>query len=169
MKKLIGAILFMCFTILLVGCGKKEKYNAKIYGNKDEIIPLSFLYDNPVKEANYIRETEDGKYESYTVDDAPESRTFIITEETTLNSIVKENSLTVDFDKKMVLLYLYCNYYPSRQLYIKKIKCDNKTINISFTYEQKKYKDNNGPTPLYALVVLDKLDVETCNFTLITY
>ena len=165
MKKIIIFVLFLFVMIVLSGC--KNKYNAKIYGNKDGIIPESFLINNPVKEAHYIRETEDGKYESYTVDDAPEDRTFIITEETTLNSIVKENSLTIDFDKKMVLLYLYCYYYPSRQLYIKKIMRDNKTINISFTYEHKHYKDNNGPTPLYALVVLDKLDVETCNFTLI--
>ena len=167
MKKIILGVLFLFLTIALSGC--KNKYNAKIYGKRDQIISDKFLDNNHVYRAGYYKTNEDGKIVHYYEEDEsmPLDRTFIVNDQTTLDTMINENKLTVDFNTQTVLVYLYFSYYI-RELNIKKIsyKKDSKTIKISFNTKHKAgYKDNAGPQASYAVVVLDKLDITTCNFS----
>lgn len=167
MKKLISAFIIFVFVSILGGCS--NKYNAKIYGKRDQIISDKFLDENHVYKAGYYRINDDGEKEHYYEDDetTPIDRTFIVNDKTTLNSMINEGKLTIDFDKQTVLVYLYFSYHI-RELNIQKINYekDSKSINIKFNTKHKAgYKDNAGPQASYAVVVLDKLDISTCAFS----
>ncbi len=166
MKKIIGVVLFLCLAVLLVGCGnKKIPYNAKIYDWNDMVIDDEVLLNNKVKNADYIVRNEDGTIDVVTDENAPIDRTVIIEDETTFKSYIRENYLTVDFTKQTVLVYFYLTYYEGRDLYISKIDYKNGNVKVDFYDKYTGKKDNSGPCPGYAVIVLDKLELKDCTFT----
>lgn len=165
MKKIIGVVLFLCLAVFLVGCGKKElPYNPTIYAPNDMVITDEVLFNNKVKEAHYSVRNDDGTYSSVTDDQAPVDRTFVIEDQTTFETYIDKDKLTVDFSKQTVLVYMYLTYYHGRDLHISKIDYKNGNIKVDFYDKYKGLKDNSGPTPGYAVVVLDKLDIKKCEF-----
>ena len=114
MKKLISAFIIFIFITILGGCSNKyNEYNAKIYGKRDQIISDKFLDENHVYKAGYYRINDDGEKEYYYEEDetTPIDRTFIVNDKTTFDSMINEGKLNVDFEKQIVLVYLYFSYF----------------------------------------------------------
>ena len=168
-KKLICAaiVILLCLSVLS-GC--YVKYNAVMYSRVEKWIDEDFLRENRVK-AYYLNDEYDEDDDS---DDAPEkyiydensprSRSFIITEEAEFKSIFTDCPISVDFDKEMVLLYIFGNIYPYREYYLKKTSLEDKTLNIYVKLENKNVCDTTMPFQRCMMVKLDKLDITEVNF-----
>ena len=165
MKKIIGVILFLCLAVLLVGCNNKVPYNAVIYAPNSMVIDDEVLLNNKVKDAHYVVRNESGLYDIVIDENAPIDRTIVIEDDTTFKNYIRENYITVDFEKQTVLVYFYLTYYHGRDLHISKIDYKNGNIKVDFYDKSKGLKDNSGPSAGYAVVVLDKLDIKNCVFT----
>ena len=169
MKKLIGVFLFVFCAIILAGCvGKaKKKIEVSIYGNNDGYMRDEFLDANRVYGASYY-DKDAGKSDQEMDESTPKDRTFVVKDQETLNTIVKEGTLTVDFTGNTVFVYLYMSYYV-RQLKVTDFYRHESEVSISFTTKKPKpgYKDNNGPTASYAIAVVSQKGLETCTFTYI--
>lgn len=175
MKKIIGVVLFLCLTLLLVGC-KKNKYHATVYTNIDDIISEDFLFNNKIKKVEYDVKNEDGTYQKdeegnyMTVKDenAPEERTFIVKDNTTLSTMVNSNKVTVDFETQIVVVNLFFSYF-SRDLFISSIKFKDGNAKFKIYDKTKRgYKDSSGPHARYAFIIMDKLDIEEATFSYTT-
>ncbi len=172
MKKIIGVVLFLCLAVLLVGC-KKNKYHATVYTNSDNILTEDFLFNNKIKKVEYDLKNEDGTYQKdaegnyMTVKDenAPEERTFIVKDNTTLSTMVNSGKVTVDFDTQIVVVNLFFSYY-SRDLFISSIKFKDGNVKFKIYDKHKRgYKDSSGPHCRYAFIIMDKLDIEEATFS----
>ena len=170
MKKIIIGILLFIITITLSGC-KKNYFNSKIYNTGSNIIKKEFLDNNPL----YVDKWDHGV--GGADESNPEDKTFIVKDKETLNTMINENSLEVDFNKQMVLVYLYKYVHPNRELKIKKMKYETKTttvnsittttktLDIEFGTKDTHRKDASYPQTCCAVVVMDKLNIDTVTFT----
>ena len=134
----------------------------------------SFLDEHKVYGANYknpdyVEGADDNTKKYYTDPTAPEDRTFIIGDQETFDSIFKENTLEVDFDNEIVLLYIFSDAISKNKYIIDSISVQSGRVNIYF-----KLKFNlishlmlTGILPyVNCLVVkMDKIDVENAEFT----
>ena len=164
---LIAAILL---TTLLIH--SPLRYRAKMYSFSKEWIDPAFLDANRVKGANYKNPDydeneawteENPKY--YRDNTAPETRTYIITDEDTFRSIYAEGSLDVDFEKEMVLLHLFSSGYPGRECKLKKLELKNDELTIYYKTESNgDKKDHSLPKVRCLTVKMKKLDVSTVIF-----
>ena len=173
MKKLIGLFLFVCFAVLLVGCGNKNKYHATVYTNSDNILTEDFLFNNKIKKVEYKVKNEDGTYQEdengyfkkVRDENAPEERTFIVKDNTTLSTMVNSGKVTVDFDTQIVVVNIFYSVY-SRDFFISSIKYKDGNATFKLYDKHKKgYKDSCGPHCRYAFIIMDKLDIETTTFS----
>jgi len=103
------------------------------------------------------------------VDDetSPKFRTFIITEKARMNEIFSFYP-DIDFEKDMLVMYAYTSVY-NRQQIIKSITIDNKNLIIEFKIADAKpgYKDASMPQTRFLVVRMNKLDIDTVEFTLL--
>ena len=92
-----------------------ETLGAIFYSYANDWIDESFLEENRVNGAYYINEnyvphTEgESRYQYVKDKESPTSRTFIITAEEEYNRIFSNASLTVDFEKEIVILHVDCD------------------------------------------------------------
>lgn len=163
----IAICMLLCLSVLS-GCS--VKYNAVMYSKVEEWVDEDFLKENRVK-AYYLNDDyvegddSDDAPEKYIYDEnSPRSRSFIITEENEFKSIFTDCPIPVDFDKEMVLLYIFGDIYPNREYYLKKTSLDNKTLNIYYKLESTNKKDATAPYQRCMMVKLDKLDITEVNF-----
>lgn len=172
MKKIIGVVLFLCLTLLLVGC-KKNKYHATVYTNSDNILTEDFLFNNKIKKVEYrvknddgtYQKDEDGSYKEVRDENAPEERTFIVKDNTTLSTMVNSGKVTVDFETQIVVVNLFYSVF-SRDLFISSIKYKDGDATFKLYDKHKRgYKDSSGPHCRYAFIIMDKLDIETTTFS----
>lgn len=176
MKKTLYFILICFFAVITFGCKKKETqeidtfdniYHATIYARKQNIICDDFLENNHIYYGTYTRINDNGEIEKYHDFDesVPSNRTFIVSDSESLDEIINKDSVTVDFDRQMVLIYMFSSVEYARLLELKKTKYENKKMEITFdSIGGKDVYDAVAPMNLYAFIVLDKLDVEECIF-----
>ena len=162
MKKIIGVVLFLCLAVLLTGC--KNKYHAKIYGRKDNLISEEYLDTHRVYHAQYKEIDEEGKTTFVTDETSPKDRKYMIGSQAALNTIITEGTLTVDFSKKIVLVHIIMGVHPNRALVLKSIKVKDDVVNVTYDIKQNSIKDASSPTAVYAVIVMDKVDAHDCNF-----
>lgn len=169
MKKLKIVLIALALAIVpifgVAGCG--NKYHAVLYSKSNEWIDEDFLKENHVKgyypNDEYIEGEVDGGDKYIYDNDSPASRTFIITDAEKLNAIFTKCTVDVNFDKEMVILYIFSDVYP-RGYRLKTLKMDGQSLNIYYKLENKK---GNDAVMLYQrcfMVVLDKLDIEAVEF-----
>ena len=103
--------------------------------------------------------------------DNPSTRSFIITDEEIFNSIFAENTIEVDFEKEMVLLYMFeTGTSTSRNYKIEEITVEEGEATVSFTYawdwekDLKHVKDHIYPYHRCIAVKMKKTGVTTANF-----
>ena len=99
---------------------------------------------------------------------SPKFRTFVITEKARLDEIFSVCP-DIDFDKEMVVMYAYTSVYGNRYHITKNLTLNNKSLKIDFKISDGKpgYKDATAPYTDFLVIKLDKLDIDTVEFTLL--
>ena len=159
------------FTVLLIvlsvfpACGKTG-YNAKIYNMSEESFSSSFLEENKVKGAYYKNpDYAEGSDEKYYYDEtSPACRTFIVNNSGDYSLIFTGNELTVNFDKEMLLIYIFADVNPCRNYLLNKVVVDGETAKIYFGLEKGDKKDATAPYQRVLIVKTDKLDINEAEF-----
>lgn len=161
-NKVINLLIFIVFILVLCGCN--NKYNAVLYNHADKWISEDFLDNNRVKayyrNENYI-EGEDDKY--IYDDEAPRSRTFIITDQDRFSEIFSKYDKSIDFDSELVVLYIFSDVSP-RDYKIKKIYYENQALTIQIKLENTNKKDSVMPYQRCIMIKMKKLEIESVNF-----
>lgn len=166
-KKLLVFVMIFTCLICIAGCST-NKYNAVLYDTANEWIDDNYLKENRVKayyiNDNYV-EGESDISDKYVYDEAaPLSRTLIIHEQSEFGKIFSEFDSEIDFDNKIVILYIFADVYPNRRYYLKNLQLDDKNLNIYFNPERKNVDDATAPYQRSFMVVLDKIEVAEVNF-----
>jgi hypothetical protein len=124
-----------------------------------------FLKANRLYDVLYLNENGDWEWE---LDETlPKFRTFIITDKAQLDEIFSVYP-DIDFEEDMVVMYVYPGIY-SRERKITSIILDNKNLKIEFTIADGKPGTGDATAPQIHFLVLrmDKLDIDTVEFTLL--
>ena len=166
MKNRIFGILTVCTAFLLCAFTGCEMYLGGIIKFDAEVIDLSsltfredFLKANRTYGAHY----ENGGYDQT----LPEFRTFVITEKAKLDEVFSVCP-KIDFIKEMVVMYAYTSEYGHKRR-IKNITLDNKTLKIKFKIAEglPGFSDASMPITRFLVIKMDKLDIDTVEFTLL--
>ena len=94
---------------------------------------------------------------------------FIITDAGVFNAVFINSTFKVNFNKEMVIVYIYTTSASSSRSYtIKKIEIDNSTATVYFKSDKKPWDNRKGsvrPWERCMVVKMKKLDVSTVTFT----
>ena len=138
-------------------------YNAKIGLGGEITFKEDFLKANMVYGANY--DYENGEYVNDEI--SPKFRTFIITEKSQLDGVFSVYP-DIDFEKEMVVMYIYSSTYNSIYYEEKLISITlvNKNLKIEFKIVGGKpgYGIAHMPQRTFLPVRMDKLNIETVEF-----
>lgn len=169
MKRILTtALVAIMILFLLTGC-TITKYNAIMYSQANDWILESFLEENKVcnayyKNPNYIQNSNDTSDEYYYDKTSPNDRTFVIDNCDTYSAIFKANALTVNFDKEIIYLYIFADFYPNRNYVIDNILLEKEKINVYFKLENGDKKDATAPYQRCLIVVMEKTDTSSVEF-----
>ena len=180
-------VLLLGFSVLwgCAGTDSGNESNSKGIGG-EEMLPFNamigaggplaykeeFLKTNRTYGVKYPNENwnpEDGSSPKGFIDlTSPKFRTFIITEKARLDEIFSVCP-EIDFEKEMVVMYAFTSVYNGRDLKITSITLDNKNLKIEFKYVEGKpgHKDASSPQTRFFVIKMDKLDMDTVEFTLL--
>ena len=157
---------FVAVTALLMfflnGCGKEINYNAAVTSG---VYKEDFLKENMTLGAYYKNENydpEDENSNEYLLDEtSPRSRTFIVTEQSQLNEIFESFNTPIDFEKQMLVVYVYTDCYLRAQI-LESVKLSDNVLKIEFKIESGEpgRGDAREPYQRTFAVMLDKLNVE---------
>lgn len=168
-------IVSMLISMLLIGVtifsfsGCANKYNAKII-NSDIKFQQEFLDDTitygAYYQSKYFNTSHNQWEEEWLYDEtSPESRTYIIKDQTTLEEVFVDFPKT-DFEKEMVLVYCYTSVY-GRERILKEISIhDEDQLEIIFTIENGKlgHADASMPQRRILVIKMDSLDIKSAEF-----
>lgn len=164
-----------CLAVLLVGmsifsgCG--AGYHA-VEIDSGLAFQENFLEENRTCGALYPNENfnpADDESEEYIWDTtSPIDRTFVIRNEEELKEIFSDFP-AVDFEKEMVLLYIYTSPY-GRTRKIKSIDVRENDLTIKFQYNKGKFghADLSSPQQRVFIIKMDRLDVTNVKFELLS-
>ena len=73
---------------------------------------------------------------------------------------------TIDFEKKMIVVYIYATANSNYQEKLVNIALDNKNLKITYKCVKGKHGDKNVHMPqrVFLIIKMDKLDIETVEF-----
>ena len=153
------------------------RYRTKMYSYCNEWLDPTFLennmitstrIDNPNYNEDEALSPENPKYFG-PPDDVPSTRTFIITEKEAFDKIFANSPVSVNFDKEMIVLYMFGNVYPSRQNYkLKKIEVEGDTATVYFKMDKKPWDNRKNAVRIWhrcMVVKMKKMDISTVTFT----
>lgn len=168
MKKYKFLMFILTMPIILysiAGC-QKNKYNAKIYNSAENLFLNSFLEENKVKGAYYKNpdypDDADKKY--YYDETSPACRTFIVNNPDDYSLFFAGDELGVNFDKEMVLIYIFADIYPNRNYIINNILKEGEKVKIYLELEKNNKKDATAPYQRVLIVKMGKLDISEAEF-----
>ena len=168
MKKYKFLMFILTIPIILysiAGC-QKNKYNAKIYNSAENLFLNSFLEENKVKGAYYKNpdypDDADKKY--YYDETSPACRTFIVNNLDDYSLFFAGDELGVNFDKEMVLIYIFADIYPNRNYIINNILKEGEKVKIYLELEKNNKKDATAPYQRVLIVKMEKLDISEAEF-----
>ena len=141
-------------------------YNAMIGAGGPLVYKEEFLKTNRLYEVLCLN--ENGEWEWELDETLPKFRTFIITEKALLDEIFSVCP-EIDFEKDMVVMYAFTSIYYGRDLKITSITINKKNLKIEFKYMAGKigHKDASSPQIRFLVIKMDKLDIDTVEFTLL--
>ena len=160
------AVTFFC---LLTSCST-IRYNAVMYSKSKNWIDESFLENNKVRGAfyknpDYTENIYDDTVEKYYRDEtSPRDRTFIIDNQDTYDTIFKANTLSVDFDKEVIYLYIFADMYSARKYFISNISLEDEQVNIYYKLEKETTTDGSAPGQRCLIVVMKKTNTSSVKF-----
>lgn len=168
MKKIILSGIFIILSLCLTFVCGCNKYNAVLYSHAEKWISEDFLEKNRVKayypNKDYI-EGESDPWEEILYDkESPDSRTFVITNQYEFAKIFTKYDSTVDFNRQIVILYIFGDVYPARDYFFNKLTLKEQSLKIYYRLENRKGDDATMPYQRCLMVKLDKLDIVAVNF-----
>lgn len=154
----------MCLC-LLAGC---NNYHAKLYSHAVEWIDAGFLKENIVRayypNDDYV-EGVTNPIDEYIYDsESPETRTFIITEQSEFDSIFTKCDLDVDLQNEIVILYILPDVYSNRNYYLGEIQLQENILTIDYKLENKEVDDAVQPYQRCFAVVMDRVEINEVVF-----
>ena len=154
------------------------RYRAKMYSYCNEWIDPAFLESNklsiPYRNPNYDENEGPSTENPVYFEDAtlPSNRTFLITDEETFRKIFTASPIKVDFEKEMILLYMFGDSsLPTRNYEIKEIEIENDTITVCFKLvsNRKPWEKRKKAAVMTwhrcVAVKIKKIDISTVTFT----
>ncbi len=165
-NKVFSLFILMMFICILSSCSV-YKYHAKIYNQAKEWISEEFLKENRVRayyvDENYVEGVSDPWTEVIFEPNKPSERTFIIKEQDEFTKIfTKYVEEYVDFEKEMVILYIFSDVYI-RDYHLKKIIYENQTLTIHIKLQHINSKIDDA-VQLYQrclMIKMDKLEIDS--------
>ncbi len=74
------------------------------------------------------------------------------------------DELEVNFDKEMVLIYIFADIYPNRNYIINNILKEGEKVKIYLELEKNNKKDATAPYQRVLIVKMEKLDISEAEF-----
>ena len=156
MRKTVKFIAIVLLVSLMVGalsgCAQFF-YGARMYDRLDKYLVLdTFRWSNPI----YIT-TENPGY--------PDSRSFVIADKATYDTVFVESAFNINFDKEMILLCTFEDCY-TRPYYLDKISIKDGKASV-YVRMQKTIRDVPDavvPYQRWLAVKMRKADIETVEF-----
>ncbi len=156
-----GIILIMVF--LLVACG--NKYNATIYSDTKALFNEDFLKENLTRSSHYFNDK--GEITASADQSYPKFLTFIVTTQEEYDSKFIEFPPMVDFEKEMLLIYIFTAIKPNAYE-IKKISLNNETLKIDFIAKRsggfKFRNDTTIPMQKWLIIKIKKMEIMSVEF-----
>ncbi len=163
LKRLFCVVSLVLCLGVLAGCNNRNnvKYNAVLYDNAVDWIDETFASNNLVRGAYY----EDIQGEPEPEIPLPYSRYFIVKSETEFNEIFKEDSLDVDFETQMVIVYtLRIEYRNPAEL--RSVSLDGETLKITYGIELIPHTGSAcQPFQRWFVIKMNKLDISSVTFS----
>ena len=168
MKKIVHALGGIVLLGCLLAAGCSVGYNAQLLNNAERWISEEFLRENRVRafypNEQYNENDENSEYYIYD-ETAPQTRLFIIDDSATFEEIFTGYESSVDFDCKIVLLYIFPNMYPTRDYTLKKVEVADAKVRVVVELEKRKgVGDASMPAQSCLMVIMDKCKVTSAEF-----
>lgn len=178
MKKLLISLLLAILCIIsLTGCNSVpedngiKKYNAVMYSHAEGWLKQEYMEKNRLRRGNIMYFSGEDDLDPTEVkyvevdDNYPDERTIIISSQEEFNKAFRKCNYTVDFEKEIVILYIFsdCN---TRDYYLKKVTLEDKTLNIEYIIEEAPPLSIGSVEPYHRcfMVKINKIEFDTVNF-----
>ena len=178
MKKVMF-FLFVFFGLLVFSSCSNS--NVIFNDNAEMMINVDFLVDNKISNAfckEYIELTDEEKATGYYHDDNgyfttkmyseyPTERTFIIENQDCFNQVFKNSTnLTIDFEKKRLVLYTYVSY-DKKELYFDRCAKNEDVIEVHFyNFSRLATADGCPPYQRWIYIICDNDTIKDYKFIL---
>ena len=155
-----GVLLIMVFS--LGACVNNIPYNAVLYSNANGWMNEDFLKENLTRGCRYVDES--GEAVNASGDEYPVFVTKVITTVESFDEKFSEFPPKVDFEKEIILVYIFTDIYPARNYNLQKIMLNGTIIDLEYKIEKPKGKDAAMPAQRCFVVKLDRIDVSAASF-----
>lgn len=152
-KRVIIKILF--FSLFLTSCSM-NKYNVKIDNGFKALLTKDFLEENKVRSAFYKGENN----EYYMLEEGPEEILFVVDSKELLDEITLNFYEEIDFESKVMLVYIFSNYYPGRNFNFLSANLNKQILTINIKIEKGRFgaADASMPYQRVLMFILEKQD-----------
>lgn len=149
--KIVAFLLLVSITIgAFSGCAQIF-YGAQLYDNIDRNLVLdTFRWNNPI----YVT-TENPSH--------PDSRSFVIADKATYDTVFVDSAFDVNFDDEMILLCTFSNCYP-RPYYLDKISIKDGKAIVYIHMRQHGANDCVVVYQKWIAVRMRKVDIDSVEF-----
>ena len=162
----MGLVIFMVL-IFSTSCSS-EKFDATLYNQTKEWVKEDFLKENRVKgyylNENYVEGVSDVSDKYIKDTESPSSRTFIISNKDEFNRIFSKTQIDVDFEKEIVILYIFSDVNPSRNYNLKEIKQQNTNLTVQIELEKSEKDDSTMLYQRCLVLKMRKVDIDCVEF-----
>ena len=168
--RLCGIVICLSLLFPFGGCGG-DKYNAVLYDNVNEWMNKEFLKENKTYGACYLNENynenEDDWNEQILIDKtSPQSRAFVTKEKEEFDKIFSSFPIEVNFEKEIILIYIFTTVYLSRPYKLNSINVQNQVVIIEYEMEKANgTTDTSMPGQRCFAVKMNKLEITAAEFT----
>ena len=158
-KFIAVVLIFIMIFSTLTGCSVK-KYNAVLYERAIDWVDEDFLDKNRVKGYYKNKDYREGERLYIFEHNAPLSRTFLITSKEEFDKIICEFPDSIDFDKEIVILYLYYPDMGGGSLNLKQIKLRDGILTVKINFVPAKGDTGSMPTPSCMMIKINKIEID---------
>ena len=182
MKKTIATILLLCLLatglLTLSACNEAEtepneaeEYHAAYYDDVEELMKEDFLYANKVKayycNPLYIEGVTEWTDRYIYAENAPTSRTFIVTDESGFSLMFSSFPTDVDFANQMVVIHMF-TVINGRAHYFERLTVDDGVLRVEISEERVPpgLADTTMPGCKCVAVLMDKAEIISAEFVI---
>ena len=168
-KILAAALALLILLQLFAGCSSVARFDATLYGYTNDWMDEAFLKENRIKGAWYDNEDyvphTSGVKKGWYEENAPESRTFIITTKEEYASFFPSSTVDINFEKEIVVLYMCLSVTP-RGYCLKDLKVSDDVLTVKVEQEpvEQGIKDACMPYARCFMLKMKKTDIDQVVF-----